>query len=218
MKNIPRIFIGNDAAAGMRIAATREMAHYLAHVMRTRDCIVFGGGHEFAGRLSDDGKYIDVGADTGRADPSGDITLYFAPIRRTDDLINMATQMGVARLVPVITDQTVAHHINWDRMRKIATEAAEQSNRCRVPDLAAPVKFSDLDLKGVAFADERAAHGAPTGVDAHGARAVIIGPEGGFSDDEFDALRRGGAVGISLGPTILRAELAAAVAISRMTQ
>ena len=215
MKNIPRIFIGNDLKSGIIIPASREIAHYLTHVMRCRDAIVFGGGHEFNAKLDDSGKNIIVGDDTGRADPSGETILYFAPIKRTDDLINMATQLGVKKIVPIITEHTTAHHINWERMKKIAIEAAEQSNRNSVPEISEPMKFSDLDLSGIAFADERAAYGE-TRPTATKIKSVLIGPEGGFSDSEFDALDNAGAVGISLGKTILRAELAAAIALARI--
>ena len=89
---------------------SRETAHYLTRVMRTKTAIVFGDGLEFYANIDEVGKNIIVGKNTGRADPSNDITLYFAPIKRTDDLINMATQMGVKKLVPVITEHTVAQH------------------------------------------------------------------------------------------------------------
>lgn len=215
MKNIPRIFVGPDIKTGDIIPAGRDAAHYLTRVMRRRDFIAFGGGREFLADLAADGKNFVIGRDTGRADPSGDITLMFAPIKRTDDLINMATQLGVARFVPVITARTVAGHINWDRMRKIATEAAEQSNRNSVPEILTPIKFADLDLSGLVFADERAAHGHDCAIGAD-TKSILVGPEGGFSPDEFAALDAAGARGISLGATILRAELAAAVAITRI--
>ena len=216
MKNIPRIFVSDDIKTGMIIPASREIAHYLTHVMRSHNAIIFGDGHEFNATLDDAGKNIIIGADTGHPDPTRDITLYFAPIKRTDDLINMATQMGVKRIVPVITEHTTAAHINWDRMKKIAIEASEQSNRNSVPEIASPIKFSDLDLSDIVFADERAAHGA-TRPNTIKTKSVLVGPEGGFSDAEFAALDAAGAVGISLGETILRAELAAAIAISRVT-
>lgn len=217
MKNIPRIFIGDEIKSGMIIPAPREIAHYLTHVMRRKDAIVFGGGHEYSATLDDAGKNIIVGKDTKHPDPTSDITLYFAPIKRTDDLINLATQMGVKKIVPVITEHTVAQHINWERMKKIATEAAEQSNRNSVPEIATPLRFSEIDLSKIAFADERAAYGATRQITTK-IKSVLIGPEGGFSDSEFAALDNAGAVGISLGKTILRAELAAAIAISRIQE
>lgn len=217
MKNIPRVFVGDNPVAGTQIPAPRDVAHYLTRVMRRRDFLAFGGGHEFAARLCDDGKTFLIGEDTGHADASNDITLYFAPIKRTDDLINMATQMGVARIVPVITERTVAHNVNWDRMRKIAIEAAEQSNRNSVPEIATPIKFADLPFEQIAFADERAAYSADVASNAAGGKkAVLVGPEGGFSNTEFDILRANGAHGFGLGRTILRAELAAAIAISKV--
>ena len=217
MKNIPRIFIGDNAQNGMIIPLPRETAHYLTHVMRTKNAIVFGGGNEFNATLDDTQKNIIIGENTGHTDPSGDITLYFAPIKRTDDLINMATQLGVKKIVPVITEHTNTPHINWERMKKIAVEAAEQSNRNSVPEIAAPIKFADLDLSKIAFADERVAYGKeqPTTTKI---KSILVGPEGGFSDAEFKELDKAGAIGISLGKTILRAELAAAIAISRINK
>ena len=215
MKNIPRIFVGDDVKSGVRLPAPRDVAHYLGPVMRTSEFFAFGGGHEFTAHITPDGKMIEIGADTGHRDPSGNVTLMFAPIRRTDDLINMATQMGVARLQPVITDYTNAAHINWDRMRKIAVEAAEQSNRNSVPEIMSPVRFGDLNLSDVVFADERATRGRECAVTA-AATSILVGPEGGFSEKEFAALDAAGARGIALTPTILRAELAAAIAIFRV--
>ncbi len=215
MKNIPRIFIKNDLESGDVIPATRDVAHYLTHVMRTGDFLAFGGGNEFNAAISADGRTITIGDKTAHVDPSNNITLLFAPIKRTDDLINMATQMGVACFQPVITDRTVERFVKWDRMEKIAVSAAEQSNRNSVPVILPPIKFSDLSLSNVVFADERAAHGAdlPTNINSD---KILIGPEGGFSDAEFGALDAAGALGISLGKTILRAELAAAIAINRV--
>ncbi len=215
MKNIPRIFVGDNISTGTIIPATREVAHYLTRVMRRRDFLAFGGGAEYEARLSDDDKSIEIGDKTTHPDPSNNMTLMFAPIKRCDDLINMATQLGVARLQPVITARTVATHINWERMHKIAVEAAEQSNRNSVPEILPPVKFSSLDLSNITFADERAAYGRniSTSIESN---SILIGPEGGFSDDEFAALDAAGARGMSLGATILRAELAAAVAIAKV--
>lgn len=216
MKNIPRIFVDADIKSGTVVPASRDVAHYLGRVMRTRDCLVFGGGDEYNAQLSDDNKFLIIGDKTDHTDPSNNITLMFAPIKRTDDLLNMATQMGVAKFQPVITDRTTAHHINWERMKKIVIEAAEQSNRNSVPEILSPIKFSNLDLSRVVFADERAAHGKKSNCEIKNINAILVGPEGGFSDAEFVALDAAGACGISLGATILRAELAGAIAISKI--
>lgn len=217
MKNIPRIFIGDNIATGMNITPDKSVAHYLTHVMRTHDFLAFGGGYEFNAHISDDGKNIIIGNKTNHIDPSNNITLYFAPIKHSDDLINMATQMGVNKIVPVITEHTTAHHINWERMKKIATEAAEQSNRNSVPEILNPIPFAKLDLKNICFADERFAYGnASQNTIPQNITGILVGPEGGFSDNEFMALDNAGAVRVSLGKTILRAELAAAIAIGKM--
>ena len=218
MKNIPRIFMGDDLASGATIPLDRGTMHYLTRVMRTNQCLVFGGGNEFHATLSDDGRVLNIGDKTEHDDPSNDLTLMFAPIKRTDDLLNMATQMGVATFQPVITARTNAGHINWTRMVKIVAEAAEQSNRNSVPKILPPIKFSELDLSNVVFADERAAYGQELPTDIGEIKSILVGPEGGFSDDEFSALDAAGARGISLGKTILRAELAASIAIARVVK
>lgn len=215
MKNIPRIFIGDNINVGTIIPLQRETLHYLTRVMRTRNCLVFSNGNEYSATVSDDDKNLIIGDKTSHIDPSNNITLMFSPIKHTDDLINMATQMGVARFLPVITERTVAHHINWGRMRKIATESAEQSNRNSVPEILEPIKFTDLNLSDVVFADERAAYGAETSTDFNTTK-ILVGPEGGFSDKEFSALDAAGARGVSLGKTILRAETAAIVALAKI--
>lgn len=216
MKNIPRIFVDSEILVGATIAASRDVSHYLTRVMRRNDCLVFGDSNEYAATLSADGRFLLVGDKTSHVDPSNDITLMFAPIKRTDDLLNMATQMGVGRFLPVITDRTNTNHVNWERMKKIVIEAAEQSNRNSVPTILPPCRFAELDLSGLVFADERAAHGAETSPMPDVVRSVLIGPEGGFSDAEFAALDSAGACGISLGKTILRAEVAAVVAMAKV--
>lgn len=215
MKNIPRIFIQDNIKPGMIIPAPSDVAHYIGRVMRRTEFLVFNNGYEYNANLIDNNRNIIIGAQTAHDDPSMDITLMFAPIKRTDDLINMATQLGVARFLPVITQHTNAGHINWDRMRKIAIESAEQSNRNSVPEILPPVAFDALDLRGIAFADERAAYGARRENKCN-ATSILVGPEGGFTDSEFAALDAAGACGIGLGRTILRAELAAAIAVSKL--
>jgi len=177
---------------------------------------VFNSGAEYSAKLSDDNKYIIIGDKTDHIDPSNDLTLYFAPIRKTDELLNMATQMGVGAFQPVITQRTVANHINWGRMEKIIIEASEQSNRNSVPQLLSPIKFEDLDLSEMIVADERAAHGKDIADNRKKYSKILIGPEGGFSDVEFEKFDKAGACGLSLGKTVLRAETAAVVAITKV--
>lgn len=214
MKNIPRIFQDTNLKSGITIPVSREIVHYLSHVMRGAECLVFNNGDEFHAKL--DGNSLIVGEKTNHTDPSVDIILYFSPIKKLDDMLNMATQMGVARFVPVIMEHTVANHINWERMKKIIVEASEQSNRNSVPSIAEPIKFSELPFSDLIFADERAAYGRDIAKLSQDAKDILIGPEGGFSDTEFKMLDDSGAHGLSLGKTILRAELAAPIAIAKI--
>ena len=216
MQNIPRIFINEKLEPGKSVVVDKDIVHYLRRVMRRDDCLVFNNGNEYSAKLSTDNKNMIIGEKTDHIDPSNDLALYFAPIKKTDELVNMATQMGVGTFVPVITNRTVAGHINWDRIRKIMIEASEQSNRNSVPQLMEPVKFDDLDLSGLIVADERFAHGKENTNKKISGKRLLIGPEGGFSPAEFEKMDKAGVSGLSLGKTILRAETAATVAIAKV--
>ena len=216
MQNIPRIYIDEDLNTDKTIPVDKDIVHYLRRVMRRRDCLVFNGGTEYTAMLSDDNKYIIVGEKTSHIDPSNNLILCFAPIKKIDELVNMATQMGVGVLQPVITNRTVANHVNWARIKKIMIEAAEQSNRNSIPRLMEPIKFDDLDLSDLIVADERFAHGKESKNKNVSGMRLLVGPEGGFSESEFEKMDKAGIVGLSLGKTILRAETAAIVAISKV--
>lgn len=216
MQNVPRIFIDEKIESGKTVATDKDVVHYLRRVMRRNDCLVFNDGDEYCAQLSDDNKFIIIGEKTKHIDPSNDLTLFFAPIKKIEDLINMATQMGVGTLVPVVTNRTVANHINWNRVRKIMIEASEQSNRNSIPKLMESIKFEDLDLNGLIVADERFAHGKEFSNKKISGTRLLVGPEGGFSDAEFEKMDSANVVGLSLGKTILRAETAVVVAISKV--
>jgi 16S rRNA (uracil1498-N3)-methyltransferase len=148
-----------------------------------------------------------------------DLWLLFAPIKRgrIDWLVEKATELGVARLQPVITRRTIVERLNLERLRAHTIEAAEQCERTALPELAEPVKLDAL-LKSwpadrpLYFADERGGEPfAPT----PGPAAILIGPEGGFTDEEREGVRAlPQARPISLGPRILRADTAALAALS----
>jgi len=216
MQNIPRIFINEKIETGKLVAVDKDVVHYLCRVMRRNDCLVFNDGVEYVATLSSDNKNMIVGNKTEHVDPSNDLVLYFAPIKKIDDLINMATQMGVGTLVPVVTNRTVANHVNWTRIRKIMVEAAEQSGRNSVPVLSEPIRFDDLDLNDLIVADERFAHGKECTNKKVSGKRLLVGPEGGFSDAEFGKMDKAGVIGLSLGKTILRAETAVVVAIAKV--
>ena len=216
MQNIPRIYIEDVLEPGKTVIVDKNIVHYLRHVMRRSDCLVFNNGDEYTAKLSEDNKYLIIDNKTNHIDPSNDITLYFAPIKKTDEMLNMVTQMGVAELQPVITERTVVHHINWDRMKKIIIEASEQSGRNSIPKILEPIKFADLDLNNLIVADERFAHGKDVTNNIIKGKRILVGPEGGFSLSEFEKMDNAKVKGLSLGKTILRAEVASVVALAKV--
>ena len=220
MKNTPRLYIDAPMSAGAEVKLSDTQRHYLAHVMRCKKFLAFGGGLEFEAELAPHAPKAKIIRPTDRLDPRGAWTLCFAPIKRVDELASAATQLGAAALQPVITDYTVAHHVNWDRIKRVIVEAAEQSGLNSLPELRAPVSFAKLDKSGVFYGDERAAHGAACGKIKSAQKTkdcrLLVGPEGGFSNNEFAALEAAGAIGVSLGHTILRSEIAVAALAARI--
>lgn len=214
MQNTPRIFINQNLEPGKIIPVDKNTVHYLRHVMRRGDCLVFNSGIEYNAVLADGDKNIIIGDKTEHIDPSNDLIFYFAPIKKIDEMLNMVTQLGVAKLQPVITERTVARHVNWERLQKIIIEASEQSGRNSIPSLLPPVQFKDVDFTDMVLADERAAHGKDFNATIKKCKKIFVGPEGGFSQHEFETMDMVGVKGISLGKTILRAEVAAVVAVS----
>ncbi|HEY0326388.1 MAG TPA: 16S rRNA (uracil(1498)-N(3))-methyltransferase [Allosphingosinicella sp.] len=150
-----------------------------------------------------------------------DLWLVFAPVKRAplDWMVEKATELGVGRLVPVVTQRTVVDRVNLDRLRAIAIEAAEQCDRTALPALDEPVKLERLlkdwpANRALLFADEEG--GVPLQQVAEpGPAAILIGPEGGFTAEERELIRAlPSAQAVALGPRILRAETAALAALS----
>ena len=228
-QSTPRLFVDRALAAGA-LDLDGPPAHYLVQVMRLK----LGAPV----KLFDDrtGEWLATVARTGKRDlgldvvgllrprePVPDLWLCAAPLKkgRVDWLAEKACELGVARLVPVLTRRTVVDRLNAERLRAHMVEAAEQCDRTALTELAEPVKLADLlrdwpDGRALFFADETG--GAPA-ADAMRARpgpaAILIGPEGGFDPAERDAIRAlPQAVGVGLGPRILRADTAAAAAVT----
>jgi 16S rRNA (uracil1498-N3)-methyltransferase len=150
-----------------------------------------------------------------------DLTLAFAPIKkgRIEFLVEKAVELGVARLEPVITRRTIVDKMNLERMRSHIVEAAEQCGRTALATVVEPVKLSAW-LKAIDpartlyFADETGGEAA-TSAFQPGPATILVGPEGGFTPEEGEAIRAlPNARAISLGPRILRAETAALAAVT----
>lgn len=226
-----RLYVDAPLAAGASVALEGPQANYLLNVLRLE-----GGSavHVFNGR---DGEWLaHIASRTKRActlaieavlrpQATGpDIDYLFAPLKhaRLDYMVQKATELGVARLRPVITRRTIAERVNLARMRANAIEAAEQCGVLRLPEVAEPEKL-DKVLAGwgpsrtLVFCDEAATIANPIAALA-GAKAplaVLIGPEGGFDPAERELLlRQPFTRTISLGPRIMRADTAAVAALA----
>ncbi len=227
-----RLFVEHPLEPGAKVPCTPEQASYLRAVLRLGDgdeILIFNGRDgEWKAHLSEAGKRGAVleALDRVRPQEGGpDIHYLFAPLKRArlDYMVQKATEMGVARLVSVLTRHTVAERVNGERMRANAIEAAEQCGILRVPEIAGPVKLASLletwdPARRLVFCDEGAAQASPLAALAAlkpGPLAVLVGPEGGFSPDERAMIRAvPQATAISLGPRIMRADTAAVAALA----
>lgn len=229
-RSTPRLFVETPLSEGAQVRVEAGQAHYLLSVMRLKagDPVKLfdDATGEWLGVAAAVGKrdlMLDVTAHLRPRDPVPDLWLCAAPIKkgRIDLVAEKASELGVARLVPVLTRRTVIDRLNGDRLRAHMIEAAEQCDRTSLPQLAEPVKLDALLRdwpagRALFFADETGGVPAAEAMAAHrGPAAILIGPEGGFDDAERAAIRAlPDAVGIGLGPRILRAETAAIAAVS----
>ena len=223
----PRLFIAIPLAAGGAVMLDAAQANYLVNVMRLKAGAavrVFDDANgEFAATLAIAGRRdvrLAIGARLRAREAVPDLWLLFAPIKRArvDWLAEKACELGVARLVTVLTRRTVIDRLNLDRLRAHMIEAAEQCGRTALPTLGEPIALPALlrswePARALVFADEEG--GVPLGAAAPPPpAALLIGPEGGFDAEERAAIRDlPSAIPVSLGPRILRAETAALAAI-----
>jgi 16S rRNA (uracil1498-N3)-methyltransferase len=226
-KSLPRLFVRQPLGEVTQIELDAGQANYLGNVMRLgpgAELLVFDGSSgEWLARIAEAGKKrmtLAVERRTREPEAMPDVWLAFAPVKRaqTDWLVEKATELGVARLIPVMTQRTVAERVKLERLESIAIEAAEQCGRTRLPEIAEPVTLKQLlaarDERRLYFADEGG--GAPVGSAFQPGPALILtGPEGGFTDEERAAIRAApNSIAVSLGPRILRAETAALAALA----
>lgn len=223
-----RLFVDAPLQPGAELPLAPAQANYLASVMRRRtgDSLRLFNGYagEWAARIVElhRGAARCIAERQLRAQAEEpELWLAFALLKRsaTDLVVQKATELGVASLFPVITARTNAERTNPARLRALAIEAAEQSERLTVPTLHPPRPLAELlagwpPQRPLVAAIERAE--APPVAPARGRPAgLLIGPEGGFAAAELDALhRRPFVVPASLGPRILRAETAAIVGLA----
>jgi 16S rRNA (uracil1498-N3)-methyltransferase len=224
-----RLYVDQPLAEGQPVTLTRNQGNYLFGVMRLSpgDVVrLFDGrtGEWQAAVTSADrrGGTLVCGARLKPPVPPPDLWLVFAPLKkaRTDFVVEKAVEMGAARIVPVQTAYTNAERVREDRLRAHVVEAAEQCGATVVPEVAELVPLDRLlagwpEGRRLIWADEGRAGPTGLGSERPGPAAILIGPEGGFSQAERARLAALPFVAsLSLGPRILRAETAAVAAMT----
>jgi 16S rRNA (uracil1498-N3)-methyltransferase len=225
------LFVAAALSEGANIAASADQAHYLRTVLRgaSGDAVrLFNGADgEWLGRLTlqrRDTVSLEVQTQLRPQQPEAGPWLIFALLKRdaTDLIVRQAVELGVSRLLPVMTERTNASRVNGERLRSIAVEAAEQSERLTIPDIDPPQRLDTVLAAWPAnrqlfVAFERSWSGAPMATSHGGDAALLVGPEGGFTVAERERLHRFEFVTpISLGPFVLRAETAAAAGLAQL--
>lgn len=239
----PRIYLDTALAAGAEVPLGRDQANHLGNVLRLAAgdaVLVFNGRDgEWGAELAGAGKRLAVRLDRQtRPQPgSTDLDFLFAPLKhaRLDYMVQKAVELGVSRIRPVLTQHTQVTRINTERMRANVVEAAQQCGVLNLAEVAEPVKVGTIAVHDpdrlLIFCDEDAEIAdpvealrrvkplpsalVPDEALAPMPLAVLIGPEGGFSEDERALLmKRPNIVRLSLGPLILRADTAAVAALS----
>ena len=229
----PRLFVDAPLGEGRTVALERDHSNYLGNVLRlgTGDTVLVFNGRDGEWRASIGGRKrpdsLTIEIRTRPQDCLPDLSYVFAPLKhaRLDYMVQKAVEMGASRLQPVLTRFTQVSRVNGERMRANVVEAAEQCGILSLAEVADPVPLerflTERDAKRLlVFCDEAAeiadpvaalkAGPAPTdGID------VLIGPEGGFAEEERELLlRQPKILRLALGPRILRADTAAVAAFS----
>jgi 16S rRNA (uracil1498-N3)-methyltransferase len=229
----PRLYVDAPLGSGAAVALDRDAANHLCNVLRlTRgDAVLLFNGRdgEWRGTLAEAGKR----AASVRAEerlrpqpPANDLHYLFAPLKhaRLDYVVQKAVELGASRLQPVLTRHTQVTRINLERMQANVIEAAQQCGVLAVPEVAAPIKLDEAVADAarlLVFCDEDAEIADPVTALRAAAKdgvpplAVLVGPEGGFAEEERTLLlRRANSVRLALGPRILRADTAAVAALA----
>jgi 16S rRNA (uracil1498-N3)-methyltransferase len=241
----PRLYVDAPLKGGETVALDREAINYLRNVLRLKTgggVLVFNGRDgEWQARLHAEGKRalaLEIGEQTRPQPAPADLHYLFAPIKhaRLDYMVQKAVELGASKLQPVITQHTQVTRVNTERMHANAIEAAQQCGVINLPEIAEPLPFKTALTRLaverlLVFCDEEAEVADPVTAlmeqrepasalvpveAAHvTALAVLIGPEGGFSEEERVALlQRANTVRLSLGPRVLRADTAAVAALT----
>jgi 16S rRNA (uracil1498-N3)-methyltransferase len=227
-----RLFVDTALESGMTVTLERDQSNYLGNVLRLKagDSILVFNGRDgewlasISGRKRPDG--LEIESKTRPQDRLPDLAYVFAPLKhaRLDYMVQKAVEMGVSSLQPVLTRFTQVARVNGERMRANVIEAAEQCGILGIAEVAEPVAFDRFlshrkPERLLVFCDEAADVANPLSVlqgnEATVGIDVLIGPEGGFAEEERAALlRQPNTLRLSLGPRILRADTAGVAALA----
>lgn len=229
-KSAPRLFVETQLSEGQSVSIEGGQAHYLGKVMRVNagDAVILcdDATGEWLAHVGQAGKrevVLEVERRLRPREDAPDFLLCAALLKKPnfDLVLEKATELGVANVIPVVSRRCVADKLNPERARTIMVEAAEQCARTALPALGETVKLDAL-LRGwpegrtLFFADENGGMPVAEAFAANkGPAALLVGPEGGFDDAERAAIRaHPAAVAMALGPRILRGETAAIAGIA----
>jgi 16S rRNA (uracil1498-N3)-methyltransferase len=232
----PRLYVAPALQAGAVVALEAAQSNYLLNVLRLRsgDNVLVFNGRDGEWRAGVDaakrrGGSLTVVGQVRPQTPPNDLHYWFAPLKhaRLDYMVQKAVEMGASRLQPVLTRHGQVARVNPERVHANAIEAAEQCGILTLPDIAAPLPLARVlaerdPQRLLIFCDEDAETTDPVAAlsscrPASGSLplAVLIGPEGGFAQDERAELARlPNVVRLALGPRILRADTAAVAALA----
>ena len=228
-----RLFVEDDLEAGASVSLHRDQVHYLRNVMRRHDgdkVFLFNGRDgewctEIA-QLDKKACTLTLGEQLRDQTTPSDIWLLFAPVKRArlDYIAQKATELGVSVIQPVITQRTNVGRVNVERLRANAVEAAEQCRCLSVPEVRETAALAEIlsewpSQRRLIMCDEEGGVPLPQAIseggETAGGWAVLVGPEGGFSDSERSELEKVSALSrVSLGSRILRADTAVVAVLS----
>jgi 16S rRNA (uracil1498-N3)-methyltransferase len=226
-----RLHVPQPLSADAAVLPTLDQSRYLTQVMRLKigDGLLVFNGHDGEWRcviaeILKKGVVLRAGEEVRAQTTVPDVHLLIAVVKKSalEFAVEKATELGVARISLVVTQNTQTQHVRLDRLDAIAIESAEQTGRLDAPVIDAPVKLAErLDGwdggRRLMFCDETG--GAPAGpalqAAGSGPWAILIGPEGGFAPEERERLRAlPFTTAVSLGPRVLRADTAATAALT----
>jgi 16S rRNA (uracil1498-N3)-methyltransferase len=234
-KSFPRLFVRRPLGEGAVVELDRDQTSYLLTVLRLKagDSVILFNGRDGAwlAKIADahrKGAVLHVTVQTAHQTPRTDLWFGFAPLKtgRLDYVVQKATEMGAGVIQPVITRYTQVHRLKTAKLAANVIEAAEQCEVLSVPELAPEIALPEListwrdkhGLRRLVLCDESAPSGSPIDrlADLRGLPVgLLVGPEGGFADEERDLLlSQAFVIPISLGPRILRADTAAVAGLT----